>query len=157
MRKSLFFSIVFSFLGILACKNNNFKATDLSQYGVPTSIMAPEGVVIASEDLAGGLKNVTLQKDRYDVQIIGLDSGAASAKEFVTEKQNELKGSDPSFKILQEDEDGFVYETTSDGTNYNFYCVKSLGGKFYTFQTGFTALPTKDEAQDMYDAVQSAK
>ena len=30
------------------------------------------------------------------------------------------------FKIIKEDENGFVYSTNTDGTTYNFYTVKSL-------------------------------
>lgn len=121
------------------------------------SIMAPVGVEIKSEEMAGGMSNVTLQKDKFDVQIIGLQSGATSPQAFLAEKKSELTASDATFKVITDDEDGMVYETKTDGDAYNFYFVKQTGDKFYTFQTGFTALPTLAEAKEMYAAVRAAK
>jgi hypothetical protein len=149
--------ILFAVLGIIACKGTmNLAPTDLNKNGVPLTIMAPTGANITSEDLAG-MSNVTIQKDKYDVQIIGLMSSAADASAIVAEKKAELQGSDATFKVLTDDENGMVYETKAEGEAYNFYFVKQVGEKFYTFQTGFTALPTLAEAKEMYGAVSSAK
>lgn len=134
----------------------NLAPTDLKDKGVPLTIMAPVGATLTSEDLAG-MNNVTIQKDKYDVQIIGLVSGAAKASEILAEKKTELQSSDPTFKIITDEQDGMVYETKTDGEAYNFYFVKQTGDKFYTFQTGFTALPTLAEAKEMYAAVREAK
>jgi hypothetical protein len=157
VQKNLFLLILCAILGVMSCKGTmDLTPTDLKAKGVPLSIMAPKGATITSEDLAG-MTNVTIQKDKYDVQIIGLMSTAASAAEIVTEKKNELTSSDPTFKIITDDEDGMVYETKTDGDAYNFYFVKQIADKFYTFQTGFTALPTLAEVKEMYAAVRAAK
>ena len=112
--QKIIFSLTFSallstILTLTACKNNNFQPTDLQKYGVPMTVMAPTGVEVKSEEMAGGMNNVTLQKDKFDVQIIGLQSGAASAQSFLAEKKSELQLSDPTFKIITDDEDGMVY------------------------------------------------
>jgi hypothetical protein len=158
VQKSLILFVFCALLGVIACNGTmNLKPTDLKQYGIPLTIMAPEGATIAAEDLGGNI-GLTIQKDKFDVQVMAITIGAASAAEFIQEKKTELQGSDPTFKIIDEDEDGFVYETKTDKeTTYNFSFVKFLGDKHYTFQTGFTALPTQAEAEEMYKAMRSAK
>ena len=158
VQKSLLLFIFCALLGVIACNGTmNLVPTDLKQYGIPLTIMSPEGAKVVAEDLGGNI-GLTIQKDKFDVQVMAITIGAASAAAFIQEKKTELQGSDPTFKIIDEDEDGFVYETKNgEHATYNFSFVKFLGDKHYTFQTGFTALPTQAEAEEMYKAVRSAK
>ena len=64
-----------------------------------------------------------------------------------------MQSTDNTFKMIKEDEDGFVYEIKMDTTAYNFYYVKIVGEKQYIFQTGFTARSSQAEATEMYRAV----
>jgi hypothetical protein len=155
MYKYLFFALGAITLLIACKKGMTLQATDLNKYGAPFSIMAPKNVVVTATNLGGAMDDITLVKDRFDVQIIGGTKTAADAKTLKAEKIAELKTTSPTFKMLKEEEDGFVYEMQIDTTVYNFFYAKIVGDKQFSFQTGFTATATQAEATEMYEAVRS--
>jgi hypothetical protein len=148
-------TLFFCLLIIVAssCKKG-FSTTelDLIKYNIPLKIQAPKDAEIKGTSIGEAVDEITIQKDKFDVQVLGGILTAADEKALKAEKVAELQA-DPSFKILKETDNGFVYEYTVGTLSYNFFVAKVIGQKQYIFQTGFTALPTKDEAEDMFDAV----
>ena len=155
MYKYLFFALGAMTLLVACKKGMTLQSTDLNKYGLPFGIMAPKDATVTATNLGGAMDDVTIAKDRFDVQIIGGTTTAADVKTLKAEKIAELKTSSPSFKISKEDEDGFVYEMQIDTTVYNFFYAKIIGDKQFVFQTGFTATATQAEVAEMYDAVRS--
>lgn len=155
MNKTIsYFLLVVAFTtAFLACqKGFETQELDLIKYNIPLKINAPKEAEINGTSIGEAVDEVTIKKDKFDVQVIGGMLTAADAKSLKAEKLTEMKA-DQTFKILKESETGFAYQHTLDTLAYNFFVAKVVGDKQYIFQTGFTALPTAAEAEAMFDAV----
>lgn len=138
----------------LACKRGTpLTELDLIKYGIPVKIQAPKEAKVVNNDLEGLMQDVTIQKEDFDIQIIGMDAIYPDAKTAKEAKLSEVKA-DPAFsKLIKDEENGFIYEIKLDTLAYNFYNVRIAGDKMYEIQAGFTAKPTLEQATMMYDAV----
>ncbi len=153
MRKTFFLVLIAVAATFSSCKKGfETQEVDLIQYNVPLKIHAPKDAEIKGTSIGEAVDEITIKKDKFDVQLVGGILTAADAKALKAEKQAEFAG-DGTFKILKESDNGFVYQYTVDTLSYNFFVAKVVGDKQYTFQTGFTALPTQADAEAMFDAV----
>jgi len=128
---------------------------DLMSKGLPIKIKAPEDVVVDVSDY-GLMKDVTVKNDNnYYLQIFSSDAMTTDVKKIKSEKLKEVKSTDTFNKVVQDDEDGFIYEKfRSDSTiNYDFRHVRLQGDKQYIFQTGLIGKFTEDEVRLMYQSV----
>jgi len=144
-------------LSIQSCQTegkSNLVKLDLLSYGLPISIMAPEGAEIVADDM-GVWTDVTVKAgDDYYVQIIASDAITFEKADIVAEQLKTVKASTFFSKILEEYEDGFIYEKKiDDKLNYDFRCVKIQGDKEYIFQTGLIGTWTEENVRTMFDAV----
>lgn len=152
---SLFIILLFVFLS--SCKSDplaDMKKTELMSYGFPIAVHVPEGAKIQKTDL-GVMQDLTIKaNDNYYVQIFSSDANTMDLSKVVNEKLSEAK-SHPFFsKIIQEDEDGFIFEKDVDGTlNFDFRYVKLQGDKEFVFQTGLVGNYTEEEVRAMYASV----
>lgn len=160
MKKPLFF---FLFLIVLASSCNNgstasFQPMRLLQYNIPFTILAPDSVAVEKEDLIFQ-QGITFRNDAegYFVQLWirknqNNDQGAVKA-----ELLEEVKAEPYFSRIIQEDEDGFIFEKQIDSsyTNYDFRHLKIQGDKEYIFQTGYIGTFTQEEVQNMYNGVRN--
>ncbi len=152
MKKTIFLMLLVA-AGFSSCnKGFDTQEVDLIQYNVPLKIQAPKDAEIKGTSIGEAVDEITIKKDKFDVQLVGGMLTASDVKALKAEKQAEFAG-DSSFKILKESDSGFVYQYTVGSLSYNFFVAKVVGEKQYTFQTGFTALPTQAEAESMFDAV----
>jgi len=159
--KSLFLFSVMALLmaGFNSCnnqsKNSGYPDLDLLSYGVPLKIKAPEGAVVNVDDM-GIVQDITIKKDEnFNLQIL---AGTAYINELskVVEKQKaDAIGSRTFSKIIEEFEDGFIFEKKYSETriSYDFRCVRLQGDKEFIFQTGLLGQFTVAEVQKMYDSV----
>ena len=134
-----------------------FIPLDLMQHGIPLTIMAPDSADITSDDLAM-MKDVTVKKgEDYYVQILGGATMASDPKVVKASQLVDVKEGPFFSKVLQDDENGFIYETKMDSTytNYGFRYVRLQGDKEYIFQTGLIGTFTLDDVKRMYTAVQA--
>lgn len=148
------------------------KPTDLSSYGIPLTIQAPDGAAVSKEE---GTDIVVVKKDRFNI-VISEDkfgeTGATpeSAKEAaLAEDTKMLNDPDMGMKmeVLKNDPRGYVYMTTNraGGKIVRFTCILSKDGKNYLVKENFMDLNdmeksvetgysiSREEAETMYNAV----
>ena len=160
MTRLFFYSALISFL-FFNCQGepeSTLEATDLMSYGIPVSIMAPDSAVIKKRDMAGGLiKDVTIRAgESFDVQII---ASAAETNDIASIKADLLanvKGNRYYSQIIEEGENGFIYETAVDSTfkSYGFRYILVQGDQEVLFQSGLAGTFSLEDAKAMYKAVQ---
>lgn len=153
--------IIAACLFVAACRNdqaldwNETNLLDCCQ--LPISVLAPDSAAIKSSKIGNQFKDVTIRGgDDYFVQIYASE---ATTNDVARVKSDQLKlVRELSFfsKIVEEDENGFIYENVIDSAdiNYSFRYVSVKGDMEYIFQPGITGLFTEEQARRMYEAVQ---
>lgn len=155
MKYRLFLLLIVSVL--CSCKDSTPQLDSLSllEYGLPISINAPEGVEVTVDDL-GVWKDVTV-KDSLDfnLQIIASQSTTFDKAKIVSERLAEVKSGLYFSKIIEEYEDGFIFEKKidDDNINYDFRFIKLNGDQEYIFQTGLLGTFSEEAVRKMYNAV----
>lgn len=132
------------------------KPLDLSGYGIPIFIMAPEGANVLEKNYPF-MRDITVRADStFDLQLFELTSETLDA---AGEKLNQLSmvKEDPFFKeLVREDDAGFIFTKYLDSlhhVDYDFRYVKVLADKEIIFQTGLTGSFNLEEVKRMYKAV----
>lgn len=141
------------------------KPLDLSTYGIPITINAPEGATVAKGMGAGemdGVKTLSfdVNKDKFMLAItmddapIGPDESIANSVSF----SKELKADD-NIKIIKEEKNGYIFSKVEDGeTNYGFYYVIEKNQRIIEFEEGLNFSNwTLAEIQVLFDAAKTAK
>ncbi|MCB0558999.1 MAG: hypothetical protein H6573_03450 [Lewinellaceae bacterium] len=159
MKKIILFSLIA--LCFTACQSEpggSLRETDLMPYGIPVSIMAPDSAEIKADDLGGGLiKDVTIRgKDNYNVQVFATQAETSDMARIKAGQLADVKSIRFFEKIINEEEDGFIYQTAIDSNNisYNFRYIVLQGDLEIIFQAGFLGTFSQEEAERMYQAVQ---
>lgn len=151
--------ISISILFLFACKqdpSSDWEEVDLLKHGMPVTIKAPIDAEVKVQDL-GIWKDVTIQKDKdFYIQIICSDATLIDIAQLKANKLKEVEDGKFFSKIVEEKEDGFIFEKkiTDTRINYDFRRVKVVGDKEYTYQTGLIGLFTEDQVRAMYNAIQ---
>jgi hypothetical protein len=128
---------------------------DLSPYGIPISIMAPDSAVVQVKAYEQ-IRDITVRKhDRFNLQIFEFSPSFNDAK---GEKRRQLATvrDSPHFKqILLEEDHGFIYITQPDSmtTRYDFRYIRMVGDKELIFQAGLVGAYSLDDVKRMYEAV----
>jgi len=142
---------------LLACSSKPApKSLSLLQYGIPLSINAPENVEVKVEDL-GIWKDVTIKNEEgFNVQLIVSESTTFDKSKVMIEQLNTVKASQFFSKIVEEYDDGFIFEKKIDenNINYDFRHIKLNGDREYVFQTGLLGTFSEEAVREMYKAVQ---
>lgn len=149
--------------GMYACQNSSntaLKSLDLLQYGIPITIMAPDSakVVVGSLSFSQDI-TVKSEADKFDLQIFAYDATTNNLAEVKASHLAEVKSNAYFSKILEEEDAGFIYETTFDSTttSYGFKYLKLQGDKEYIFQTGLIGTFELEDVKMMYEAVKNEK
>lgn len=151
--------IIFSIcLLILSCKSetSNLNSLDLLEYGVPLKVNAPEGSKVVVDDL-GVWKDITIKDEGdFNLQIIASQSTTFDRSKIVADQLKSVKESPYFSKILEEYDNGFIFEKKIDeeNINYDFRYVKLNGDKEYIFQRGLLGTFSEQAVRTMYEAVQ---
>lgn len=148
---------VLCILFISSCKTDpasQLNKLDLLAHGLPISINAPEGAEVVTDDM-GVWKDVTVKAgDNYYVQILGSDATTFEKSGILSDQLASVKQGAFFSKILEEYEDGFIFEKKIDEVlNYDFRYIKIQGDKEYIFQTGLIGTFSEDDVRLMYASV----
>lgn len=137
--------------------DSGLKETDLLAYGVPVTIMAPDSADIRSIDMAGGLiKDLVVKgKDNYNVQIIASTAETSDIAKIKADQLANVKSNRYFSKIIEEETNGFLYQTAIDSShiNYGFRYILVQGDQEIVFQSGLAGNYSEEEARAMYEAV----
>ena len=159
MKKIILFSLIA--LCFTACQSEpggSLRETDLMPYGIPVSIMAPDSAEIKADDLGGGLiKDVTIRgKDNYNVQVFATQAETSDMARIKAGQLADVKSIRFFEKIINEEEDGFIYQTAIDSNNisYSFRYIVLQGDLEIIFQAGLLGTFSQEEVEKMYQAVQ---
>lgn len=125
------------------------------KHGLSIKIKAPAEPEVKVVDM-GIAKDVTIKKgDSYDIQIVSSTATEYDVSKILAEKKAEVEAGIYFSQIIQEDENGFVFEKKIDdeNLNYDFRAVRIIGDVEYDFQAGLTGNFSKEDVLDMYDAI----
>ncbi len=137
-------------------QQDEWKSVDLLEHGIPLSVQAPDSIEVEKMNLGGILQDVTLRRgDDYFIQIYASDASTNDISKLKADQLAEVKTNRFFSKIVEEDEQGFIYETQIDSLiNFGFRYIHLQADREYIFQTGLTGTYTLDEVKRMYQAVQ---
>lgn len=145
-------------LFVFSCKQNKvdtYPKLDLLEYGIPIAIKAPEGATVEkTQSLL--MKDVSVQSgDNYYVQIYASDASTIDKSKILADQKSMVKSGPFFSKIIEEKEEGFIFEKKIDenNINYDFRVVKVQGDKEYIFQTGLIGKFTEQDVREMYQSV----
>lgn len=152
--------IILFFFAILlfSCTNDPLKdweTVDLNPYDVHVSILAPDSAIVVADDI-GVLKDVTIIKGPdYSVQLFMSKSTNPDVAAIKKEQLEEVKSNRLYSKMMEENEDGFIYENKIDKntTSYGFRYFFQKEDNDYVFQQALSGIFSLDEIKNMYRAV----
>lgn len=158
MRNFLLLLISVAFFACQSEPNSLSTWSDLNllEHGIPFSILAPDSAKVETIDFGNIMKDVTVRGgDDYFVQIFASDAKTTDIKKLKSAALNEVKEEKHFSKIVEESDNGFLYESKRDSTTtyYGFRYVKLQGSKEYVMQNGFRGFFTEQQARSMYKAV----
>ena len=144
---------------LISCKENSTKIDpnfqDLMKYGIPYSLRAPDDVKINKLG-SGQLVDLSLKNDQgFDVQIFMSPAISNDLIKLKANKKNEIRANPFFVKIIEEFEDGFLYEKRNDigDKNYDFIIIKIVGNNEIVFQCGNSKEFSEKEVKTMISSV----
>lgn len=151
----LLYGIVLVMLGS-ACNSlaSELQELDLMSEGIPIKIKAPAEAKVKKKDM-GLFQDITI-KDGEDfyVQITAGQLYNNDAQARKTEELQAIKQLISFSRIIEEDEQGFIFERKKgDELTYDFRRIKIQGETEYLFQTGLVGNFDLESVELMYDAV----
>lgn len=159
MRKIGYFIAVCVFA--VACQNDQvleWEETNLlACCQLPISVLAPDSADINSSQLGDLYKDITIKAGSdYFVQIYASEATTNDIAKIKSDQLKQVREFPFFSKIVEEDENGFLYENIIDSTNinYSFRYVTVMGDMEYIFQPGLAGIFTEEQARQMYLAVQ---
>jgi len=148
--------LLLPFLLLISCKSSQtslYEELDLLSYGMPIAIKAPPGAEVKKEDL-GVIQSIIVTGDKYDVQIYSSKTMTLNLEKVKQEKLREVKEGRYFSKVLEEEDDGFIFEKDIDGIiRYDFRRIKLIGDTEFSFQKGLMGNFSEEEIRYMYEAV----
>lgn len=155
--KARYYTLALIFFLFAACKNEpSSGGTDLMKYGMPIKIDAPADAEFNLTDY-GFAKDLTITKGtEYNIQILSSKVTDTDLKSIKTQKMNEVKGSLYFSRIVEEFDNGFIFEKkiSENILKYDFRSIKLQADEEYIFQAGLTGNFTEEQIKKMYKSVQ---
>ncbi len=146
--------LVLSIIMLSACNSDNLTSLDLQRHGANISIKAPETAEVSSTDM-GLRKEITVKDGQYDIIVSVASEVSDNASVLANKEKASVEGFELFSKIIQEDENGFIFETNEGTTqNYDFRYVHKKNKTAYFFRRNFGGDFTLDEVKTMYKGVQ---
>jgi hypothetical protein len=145
------------FIVFMSCNNKTkeYPPLDLLSHGLPIKIKAPEDVEIKFQDF-GILKEMTVENaENYALLISASETSSLDIKKVLGEQKEIVEASPYFSKIMEEEEDGFIFEKKIDDDyiNYDFRHVRLRGENKYIFRAGLSRQYTLDEIKEIYQSV----
>jgi len=139
--------------GLIACNSDGLETISLQEHGANIDIKIPAGAEVTSEPI-GYRKQISVKQDKFDIIMLVGDEETRTAAEIKKEKLESVKALDIFSKVVQEDDNGFIYEINQGtGKNYDFRYVYVKNGSSHDFRRNFVGDYTLDEVKTMYNAV----
>ncbi len=132
--------LMFTLGSIVSCKSDKgkYQGLDLMKYGIPYIVNAPINVV-TSQIGGGQMLDLRLTNDEdYDVMIF-MTKAETKRLNIIKQFKKEEVSFYPGFKkIIEEYNEGFIYEKYSPNGNisYDFYAIKIVGDNEINFISG---------------------
>ena len=136
--------------------NQGMTLMDLTGYGAPLSIYAPDSATVKTQDF-GISKDISIQAGKdFFVMLLASEANTTDAAKVKVEQLQSVKEGTYFSQIVQEDDKGFIFENQLDSTNlfYGFRYVKIQGDKEFIFQEGLSGGFSLEAVEKMYNAVQ---
>lgn len=146
--------IFFTIFLLTACNSENVKTAefDLIKYGISLTVTAPQNAVITQLSNNSEVWIVD-STSNFQIQIrkaLTLTNDVIKVKE----EELELVKSTTGFsKIINEQDNGFVFEENFDETAYDFRYFVVQGDNKYIFQKIFTSNPSLEEVEQIFTIV----
>lgn len=159
MKNCYLLVLLLPLLTLFSCQNepgDNYTELDLLEYGVPVTIMAPDSSTVKSSDLGGIMKDVTVKGEgNYDLQVLASSTNSSDVARAKAEAIANVKGKRYFSKIVDEAEDGFVYEMQLDSNQiyYGFRHIVLQADQEIIFSQGMASTLSREEAERIYGAV----
>ena len=154
-----FFTLFTVVMIVFSCKSDvsdSYVVKDFTSYDFPIKIKVPDSISVKKGDL-GFMQDLTIKgPDNYDLQVFSTEVTQSDLPKLIEEKKSEVMANPFFSKIIEEGENGFIFEKKIDTTriNYDFRVIKLQGLKEFVFQTSLVGKFTLDEARRMYESVQ---
>lgn len=153
-----FFFIFIGCLLLINCKTDksaSYPSKDLLKHGFAISVKAPENAEIKFDDYGIMQELAISQGNDYNIQILKSVSNTSNPKEALNGQMNLVKADMYFSKVIEEYENGFIFEKKIDeNINYDFRYVKLIGEDEYIYQTGMIGTYTEESVREMYKSVQ---
>jgi|GEM_PF-530490 hypothetical protein len=140
-----------------APQKETWQPLDLLPNGIPITILAPDSATV-SVTRVGMVEDVAVRKpsERYGLQIYIQPVFTNDLPALKSNQVEEVKSTAEFQKILEEDENGFVFSLRSGSSEYySFRYIHLQADKEYVFTTAFNEQLTLEEAKRIMDAVKS--
>jgi len=135
----------------------NLSEKNLSKYGMPIIIAAPENIQIQKSEIALE-KGLLLNSDEYNIAIdeyTDLAEEETDLNLILSEEKAEISKTQGFQNIIKEHKNGFLYEflNTDNLTEYHFYVVKFHKQKEYEITDAIGVQRSKSNMEQIFDAV----
>ncbi len=142
-----------------ACSSDNSTKHDLMKHGIPLTIYGPDSIDVKKEAFGSIIENYTIKGNNFSVELNVSNAETKDPTQLKKSYKSLIQGEAYFDKIVNEDENGFLYAKKIDSTltTYNFRLVKVVGDKEYVFQPGMAESLTQTEAQQMFDWLKGPK
>lgn len=143
----------------IQCKDsssNHKTGIELMKYGIPYTLAAPKDVKIAKIG-SGRLADVSVKNEQgYDVQIFMSDAFSNDMTKLKSLKKVEVTSNPYFSKIVEEYDDGFLYEKINESNerSFDFMIIKVQGDKELTFQCGNSREFTENDVKKIVASIQ---
>ncbi|MFZ4425529.1 MAG: hypothetical protein ACOYOO_00090 [Saprospiraceae bacterium] len=138
-------------------QTETWQPLDLLANGIPITILAPDSATV-NVTRVGMVEDVTIGKpsERFGLQIYIQPVFTNDLPALKSNQVEEVKSTAEFQKILEEDENGFVFSLRSGASEYySFRYVHLQADKEYIFTTAFNEQFTLAEAKRILDAVKT--
>ncbi|MCB9281821.1 MAG: hypothetical protein H6562_23225 [Lewinellaceae bacterium] len=144
-------------IALIACHrdpSDNWKKLDLLEYGLPITVYAPDSAVVRSKKM-GFVQDVTVKKgDFYSIQILSSAARTNDISSLKAEQLDLVRDSRYFSKVVEETEDGFIYQNNIEGAEcFGFRYVFVQGDMEYVLASGYADIFKLEEIKEMFDAV----
>jgi hypothetical protein len=172
MKKSRFASTILVSLMAVACftsmaslaKYASSKAYDLSEYGIPVSVVAPEGAEVRTGLVNGEIDGLHIYsadviKDRFLLMASMWDFEPEESLQEALATQKGIAEENENFVgYLLEEDNGYISKSIADGeADYDFCYILQKGDRHIQFGIAFTITAfTEAEIKTLYLAAKSA-
>jgi hypothetical protein len=140
------------------------KDYNLSDFGIPVTVTAPEGAEVKKGMINGEIDGQTIYsadiiKGRFIMMVSMWDNEPEEGLEDAIASQKENSEENEGFKgYILEEENGYIFKTVEDGeTDYDFIYILEKDDRHIQFSVAFTMKAfTEAEIQVLYAAAKAA-